>query len=354
MPNKSNTENFVTRAKKIHGDKYDYKNVNYINNRTPITITCPKHGDFLQTPHEHLCGCGCPYCAKEKKSELKKTTNDFINQSRAIHGDKYDYSKVNYNGPNIKTTITCPIHGDFEMRPHNHLRGQGCPKCGNLRKGSYKKNTGEEYIEKLKKIWGDSYDFSKFEYKNNHTKACVICHEKDKNGAEHGEFWIKPNDLLQGHGCPKCAQKFGKTEQKILEELQKHYNNVSYQHKEEWLKSQTSYQTFDFFLSDYNIAIEYQGKQHFQPSDRFGGIDGFKKCFARDKKKYENCKIHGIKLFYISFEKEIPSDYFSKVYTSIDDLINAIGSYVNSLKIPLNENDIKNIVEQIIDKILEL
>ena len=125
------TEQFIEEAKKVHGDKYSYLNTNYINNRTKVSITCPIHGEFLQTPSHHLHGEGCPKCRYDMNSKNQMlTTEDFIKQAKQIHGDKYDYSKVIYNGYEEHVTIICPIHGEYSQSPDSHLHSGGCPKCG--------------------------------------------------------------------------------------------------------------------------------------------------------------------------------------------------------------------------------
>ena len=119
------TKDFIIEAKKIHGDKYDYSLVDYINATTKIIIICPKHGEFKQQPYSHLSKIGCPKCGGTGKF----TTEEFIQKNKAIHGEKYDYSKTNYVSNNIKVIIICPEHGEFEQTPHQHISGEGCPKC---------------------------------------------------------------------------------------------------------------------------------------------------------------------------------------------------------------------------------
>lgn len=139
------TEEWISKAKEIHGNKYEYDKVDYIDNRTPITITCPIHGDFNQTPNSHLNGRGCPKCGREKAKESNlKNTSEFIQESIQVHGDKYNYSLVNYTGKDRKVKIICPIHGEFEQRPNDHLRGCGCPKCN--------ESKGEKLINNYLKI----------------------------------------------------------------------------------------------------------------------------------------------------------------------------------------------------------
>lgn len=130
----------------------------------------------------------------------KLTTEEFIERSRTIHGKKYDYSKVIYKNNCTKVIINCPTHGDFSMRPADHLNGQGCPKC----KGevlSEKFSMGlKKFLEKANSVHHGKYDYGKTEYVNNRTKVCIIC-------PEHGEFWQTPDKHLFGQGCPKCCKK---------------------------------------------------------------------------------------------------------------------------------------------------
>lgn len=121
---------FVEKAVKIHGNKYDYSKVTYINSHTKVCIICPEHGEFWQTPNNHLDGKNCPLCANRQISiNQTKTNQQFIEEATLKHKGKYSYSKTNYVDAHTKVIITCPIHGDFEQTPDIHLRGCGCPKC---------------------------------------------------------------------------------------------------------------------------------------------------------------------------------------------------------------------------------
>ena len=126
MGKKLTTKEFIKKAKKIHGDKYDYSNVNYINSRKKVEIICSKHGKFQQKANNHLNGSGCIKCG----GKFKKTLKIFIENSKKIHGDKYDYSSVKYVNNFTKIEIICSKHGKFQQNPANHLSGQGCPNCG--------------------------------------------------------------------------------------------------------------------------------------------------------------------------------------------------------------------------------
>ena len=201
----STTEIFIEKARKIHGDKYDYSKVNYINNRTKVCIVCPKHGEFWQTPSSHLAGNGC--------SKAKSNTEEFIKKAQVIHGNNYDYSETVYVAAAKKVKIICPLHGEFYVTGNNHLRGKGCPKCA----WSGVKLTTEEFINKAKLIHGSKYNYDKVEYVNSITPVYIMC-------PVHGEFLQTPNKHLCGCGCPKCILKsqtklFEKLKEVLQEEL---------------------------------------------------------------------------------------------------------------------------------------
>ena len=202
MPKKLTKEEFIEKAQKVHGGKFDYSKVKYTDNATKVCIVCPIHGEFYQTPRGHLSGKGCRKCGVKKRSEDRKSNScEFICKANAIHGNKYDYSKVKYKRNHENVCIVCPEHGEFLQTPHNHLAGKGCPKCGMIRAKECLKTNESEFKVKASKIHGCKYDYSKVEYVNNLTKVCIIC-------PEHGEFWQVPSSHLDGHGCPKCyAQK---------------------------------------------------------------------------------------------------------------------------------------------------
>lgn len=141
---KSNTEEFIKKAKIVHGDKYEYFRVDYILAREKVFITCKEHGDFLQTPNDHLNGYGCPKCIKN----IKLYTDTFIEKAKVVHDDLYDYSRVNYITHRHKVKIVCKIHGEFEQDAGSHLAGHGCPKC-NVTDGVY----NITLAERNKEIW---------------------------------------------------------------------------------------------------------------------------------------------------------------------------------------------------------
>lgn len=181
--------NFITleeRFRNIHSLKYDYSEVVYINMNTKVDIICPKHGIFSQFPHKHLCGNGCPKC-----SGKNKTTEEFLYEIIKIHGNRYDYSMIEYINTSTKLKIICKEHGVFEQMPSKHLCGKGCPKCAG------KNKTTEEVIKKFENIHNKKYDYSLVKYEISRIKVDVIC-------KEHGIFSVSVNNHLKGSGCPTC------------------------------------------------------------------------------------------------------------------------------------------------------
>ena len=155
MAKKLTLKDFVDKARKVHGDKYDYSSSIYVNNSTKINIVCRKHGFFTQLPSSHLMGNGCPKCANEERGKNKSSSKDnFIQKAKKVHNNKYDYSKVNYVNNQTKVCIVCPEHGEFWQRPNNHLNGQGCPICSKLNKKNKNKSNTTDFIEKSKKSMG--------------------------------------------------------------------------------------------------------------------------------------------------------------------------------------------------------
>lgn len=212
-----------------------------------------------------------------------------------------------------KVCIICKEHGEFLQTPHEHIRGGGCPLCAHNVKYST-----DDFIEKAKEIHGDRYDYSKVEYKGIRNKVCIIC-------KEHGEFWQTPHAHLLGCGCTLC-HKISKLEKEVIHLLKFLDIKYTFQKKFRWLGKQT----VDFFLEDYNIAIECQGMQHVVPV-RFGGIskekaiNKFNKQIIRDEKKRILCKENNIKILYYSkIKKKFPYRVFDNLNDLKKEIINNI------------------------------
>lgn len=409
----TNKEKFIIKANKKHNNKYDYSLVEYIHSQIKVKIICPEHGAFEMKPNTHTQKSGCPKCKSELIKKIKtKTTKQFIFDSKNIHGNKYDYSLVNYKGSHTKVKIVCPKHGIFEQKPNNHLNGQNCPKCIN----NNIKLTTKDFIKKAKEIHGNKYDYSLVNYKNNKTNIKIICDGKiyeqspkshlkgmnvkslSKNDfikkakiihnnkydyslvefdnttdyikiicPEHGIFEQIINNHLRKKGCNKCAidQKTLTTNEFIKNAVKLHKNKYDYSlasyvnaHKkikiicpEHGIFNQTpnshiikkqgcpicnenkgekeirlflidkniKYKQqkrfnkcknkkclpFDFYLPKYNICIEYDGEQHYKSIEYFGGENGFLYRQINDKIKNEYCNNNNIRLIRIRYDENI-------------------------------------------------
>lgn len=295
-----NTESFIKKAKKIHGDKYDYSKVDYKNNRTKVCIICPTHGEFWQRPSKHLIGQGCPICSGNKKM----TTEEFISRAKEVHGDKYDYSKTVCDGTHNKTTIICPIHGEFEQMPKEHLVGKGCNLCSNVSKRNKLKYEDNVVIEKIKKEHGNKYIIPKdFSYVNKWTKIHLIC-------PKHGDFYSAPFSVWKGCGCPKCSHNISRAEDEIYSFL------LTFLRKEDIIRNcrdiLPSKHELDLYVPHLKIAIE------------FNGIRWHSEEFGKDRNyhlnKLKECNENGINLIMI-FEDE----WIERKYVVLDKIRHIMG-----------------------------
>lgn len=197
MAKKFTNEQFIKKAIETHGDKYDYSLVNYVNSETKVDIICKTHNIFKQIPSNHLVGRGCRQCGINS-SAIKHSLIDgkFIEKAKEIHGDRYDYSEVDYIGIKDKVEIICKEHGLYTQIASIHLQGSGCIKCSS----DDKRQTKAEFIEKAEKVHGDKYDYSLIKYYRNDKKVEIICRQ-------HEVFSQSPNSHLQGRGCQKCSDE---------------------------------------------------------------------------------------------------------------------------------------------------
>lgn len=239
-----------------------------------------------------------------KRKQYRYTNEIFLEKAKETHGEKYDYSETNYINKRTKVKIKCPIHGEFMQAPMNHIHGQGCPECGKIvaqkreMPCKNKRKTKEEFQKDIKQIYGGKYEVLG-DYVNNKTKILMYCHNKNKDGKEHGEFYAKPNDLICGHGCHRCVHS--KLEDTIETFLISENIEYETQKKFPWLGKQS----MDFYIPQFKIAIECQGKQHFEPVDFKGegkekAKQNFSKILKNDKKKNEACTNHNIKILYFT------------------------------------------------------
>lgn len=301
------TESFIKEAINVHGEGvYDYSLVNYKNANSKIKIRCIKHNIiFEQRAGSHISGNGCPKCAVEKNSIPKRFTQDFfINKCMVIHENFYDYSLVRYVNKKNNIKIICPIHGIFEKKAGEHIRGRGCPKCAGRNK------TTEEFIKQANNVHNNIYDYSQTIYTDANTKIAIIC--KIKN---HGLFYQRPSHHLEGTGCPMCNSSKG-------EKLINQYlatNQINFYSQYKFKNSNINRCSFDFYLPNYRLLIEFNGGQHYSPVERFGGVKTYDKVKSRDSRKKDFAKRNHYNFL------EIP--YWSKNTTElIENEINRIKS----------------------------
>jgi len=206
-------ESFIEKSNVIHDGKYDYSKIieSSFLGETKLTITCKTHGPFQQKAKDHIRNRGCNLCGRDRMKESQRLTHaDFINKSKEIHGNQYDYSKAIYTKTTEKTEIICFIHGSFWQTPSNHMHKilqQGCPTCaGNIRL------TTNQFIQKANDVHGNEYDYTLAEYIDSKTKIIVVC-------KKHGEFHVIPSNHFKGKKCPKCKFRVSKPETAWLDSL---------------------------------------------------------------------------------------------------------------------------------------
>jgi hypothetical protein len=301
---KSDTlESFTTKANNIHQNKYDYSKAIYINSKTPICITCKTHGEFWQIPSNHTHKThprGCPKC----NGGLKLTLSEFIQKSQKVHGAKYDYSMVDYNGSKTKVCIVCPQHGEFWQEPRAHIKGNGCPICGVELVKTKNTCTTDDFILKGNTAHNNKYDYTNSVYVNNETKVCIIC-------PNHGEFWQTPSNHLRGEGCPKCANCISHSENEIcscLKDIKIDQRNRKILGGKE----------IDIYIPQHKIGIEYNGL--FWHSEENGKNENY------HLNKLNECNKKGIELIQI-FEDE----WINKRAICESILKNTLGLNTNNL-----------------------
>ncbi|MDW6058168.1 hypothetical protein SAZ11_08700 [Streptomyces sp. FXJ1.4098] len=264
MSAKLTTEEFVSRAVQVHGDRYDYSRAEYVNKGQGVEIICRVHGSFWQTPHNHVRQkSGCMRCSGNHQA----TTEEWISRARSVHGDVYDYSRVDYKDAKTKVVIVCSEHGEFEQSPSNHVsQKQGCRKCVGLHSPST-----EEWIKRARAVHGDKFGYDSVVYLNNHTKVAIQC-------AAHGYFEQTPKShAALKQGCPRCAGK-GITTSEWVECAQAVHGD------------RYDYSQVELRRTDEPVAIicSVHGAFDQTPHDHVGGGCGCPKCACRGRLTYAN------------------------------------------------------------------
>ncbi len=315
---------FIEEAIDKHEDKYLYHKVIYINNKTKVKIYCNNCKKFFrQTPAKHLLGHGCLKCSLKNRTF---TRSKFISESKLVHGKKFRYHLVKYINALTKVWIMCPKHGKFLQTPASHMNGVGCEKCS--KSHIHTINIRERhFIIKADIIHNNKYDYSLVKYYNNFEKVDIIC-------PEHGVFSQRPVYHTSGNGCPKCSESWG--EKKVSKVLT--INNLNSVREYKFPESRYRY---DFYLSELNILIEYDGIQHYKSRERFGGDEAFKQTKLNDKAKNELAILYDTPLIRIPYtEYDDLEDYLlwklSKIYKYRvgDKFYKNLGDICTGLQLP--------------------
>ena len=291
---KYNTETFIKRAQEKFPE-YDYSKSVYTKARNKLIVTCPKHGDFEVSPDNHLNkNSGCPKCKYIKGSNTvkRKAAQTFVERARTVHGDKYDYSKVEYVDSHTKVCIICPEHGEFWQTPNNHLSGNKCKLCANEQISKNQTFSTQDFIQKASIIHNNKYNYDKVKYTSCRDKVIITC-------PIHGDFLQTADIHLRGCGCQKCNQSHGEKEIECI--LQDEEIDYIYQYK---LTTEQRDFVIDFYLPKYNMFIEYNGQQHYVPIEYFGGEIQFQKQLNRDNLLRTYCKANNIQLVEISYNEK--------------------------------------------------
>lgn len=306
---------FLKESRKTHGDldNYDFSSLDVTqrDNKNRITIICKKHGPF-QIRHNHFMnGQRCPYCTSYYKSDEQ------VREELSLLHPELDFSETKYSERDKQNRIKviCPIHGKQYINYYNLKNGQGCGECRYIKSAKSNSITNEEFIQKAKQIHGEKYEYTKLNtFERINGKVIITC-------PLHGDFLVSvPNFLKRKSGCPICNQSHLENEITIF--LQS--NNISYvrQFNTEWLNRLK----IDFYLTEFNIAIECQGGQHFYPIKHFGGEDSFNYLIRNDKVKFEKCKENNVDLIYFSHHTFPLNQIYTKenTFSSTEDILNYI------------------------------
>lgn len=212
MVKRKTQDDFLNEVQGIH-PTLDFSNAVYNGNKVPVTVICNEHGTFEKTPVALINKKrGCPHCTDGYYDS--KTTDEWIIDAKSIHGDTYDYSKVQYTNATSKVIIGCKIHGDFEQIAREHLNGANCPNCVGGVKKPY-----QHYLNKFITVHGDRYEYDASTFVNSHTPMRIKC-------PTHGWFQQRPSAHINGSGCPTCAPNAPKSDQYYIDQFRHMHGNL--------------------------------------------------------------------------------------------------------------------------------
>jgi very-short-patch-repair endonuclease len=361
MPARKTTAQFIEDARKVHGDKYDYSLVEYVNSTSKVKIVCSEHGVFEQTPLTHIHDrSGCRVCWENRRGKSAILTNsEFIEKARLVHGEMYDYSLAEYKGTAGKVKIICKVHGAFFQVANVHLCGSGCSACKSAKLSDLNRLSLPDFLKKAKETHGSRYDYSQTVYKGGDKKIAILCKEHGvfyqraidhikgrgcwdcsfisgatkrslgitefikkakaihgntydyslvfyKNSSipveikckKHGFFKQSPNSHMNGSGCPFCNESKG--ERKISQILIK--QDISFIRQMRFDRCRNiNHLPFDFYIQSHNILIEFDGKQHFLAKPHWGGEKALQRVQKHDQIKNRFAERRNIRLVRIPY-----------------------------------------------------
>lgn len=262
----------IKKFREVHGNKYDYTKVQYVNKITKVRIICPKHGEFKMEPFRHLKGVDCRECGILKRAASKRLTPEkILERFNKKWLSRYDYSKADLTkGVRNKITIICKKHGEFKLSVMEHFV-RGCKKCSGEVKSRLQLQTLRHFIEVSNARHDYKYSYKNSEYKGVHYPITVTC-------PIHGDFTCKAGNHMNGSGCPKCKSSKGELAVRM------YLKNKKINFKEQYCLTSERL-PYDFYLPDYDVLIEYDGRQHFDPVNSWGGANGFKRRKLLDARK---------------------------------------------------------------------
>ena len=288
-------DNFVHRASERHANRFDYSISRWIGVTKPIEVICRQHGPCVTTPKSHLANPsgGCPRCREERiRNARRLTTDQFVRRAREVHGERYDYHLVQYTGTKVPVVIVCREHGPFRMKPCRHLSGRGCRKCIFRKLGKERRLPFWEFVERVVNTHGaNRYDYELKDFVNLHSKIPIHC-------PKHGRFVQSLANHLKGTGCPHCIQSAG--EQRIRETLQ--MLGVAFAEQASFPECRDQRQLrFDFYVPGQRLLIEFDGRQHYDNSELWGGAEKLAQIQRRDAIKNRFAEREGYRLLRIPF-----------------------------------------------------
>ena len=260
---KKDQEEYIKKAKSIHGERYDYSLVNYVNNKTKIKIFCKRCNEwFEQRADVHLKSCGHKCYKKEILSkEQTLTTEEFIKKVEEKFPNKFGFDKTNYINTKTKTLFFCKNCKEyFEQKPAKILLGYGCNKCSLQRSIQNRKLSKEEFLKRCSNIHSNEYNYDLVNFNKTSDKINIKCNKCENY------FFQSVASHLSGSGCPYCAKSKGEKElKKFLEEKGIAFiqNKTFDDLKDDRLLS------YDFYIEEKNLLIEYNGIQHYSYNNYF-------------------------------------------------------------------------------------